>query len=806
VHISYRWLARHVDLSGITPQELAADLTLSTAEVESLRRFAPVLSDVTVGHVKTRERHPDSDHLNLCTVDLGAGEPVQIVCGASNVDAGQKVAVATVGTQLTAELKIKKTKIRGVESNGMICSERELGLGDEHSGIWVLPADAQVGRPVAQALDLEDWIIEIDNKSITHRPDLWGHRGIAREIAAIRRRALKPLDVSLPSAASGAPFPVRIESHACSRFIAASIEGVSNGRSPEWLRHLLLAVGQRPIDLFVDLSNFVMLDLAQPNHLFDRRKLSPEGIVVRDARAGETLKTLDDVVRALEPSDLLITSGGAAVGLAGIMGGDNSKVAADTTSLVLEAATFHPAVIRRTSARLGLRSDASARFEKNLSPTLPLEAAGHLLRTLLSIQPGARLAAPITDVGAWKDPARSVSLRPARVRSVLGTALPDAELRDILERLGLPTSGQGEAWNVRIPSERATKDLGAEHDLIEEVGRIHRYGQIAEQALVGELTPVARDARQVLVRRLEDRLAGGARFHQTISYSFVGDALLEQLGLSDLPHVAVVNPVAEGFSRIRRSVGPSLLACLPENRRQRAQVRLFEIGKGYQPEHAAANGEPREVHELALVWARAKPAAAAWNEDTLLHLQGVIEDLLAHAGLAPESMQVSGASADSDLPAWANRGRAKVLGSLGWLAHVDPLCQRKLGLAGELAGDVVAAVLSIDAILAAPRRAIGYRPIPRFPTTKVDVALALPLALSAAEALAAIQRAGKGLVAQTSLFDVYQGPNLGAGRRSLAWHVMLQAADRTLDEQDGQKFLTRLRREIESLGGELRSE
>ena len=277
MHLSYRWLGRHVDLSGITPQQIATDLTLSTAEVEGLERFAPCLSDVTVGFVKTRIKHPDSDHLSVCTVDVGQGDALQIVCGAPNVDAGQKVAVALAGVELPGGIKLKKTKIRGVESNGMICSERELTLGDEHSGIWVLPADATVGKPVAQALELEDWVIEIDNKSVTHRPDLWGHRGFAREIAAIHRRALKTIDTRLPPAPQGAKsFPVRIESSACPRYMALLIDGVKNGRSPDWLRHLLLAVGQRPIDLLVDLSNFVMLDLGQPNHLFDRRRLSPE--------------------------------------------------------------------------------------------------------------------------------------------------------------------------------------------------------------------------------------------------------------------------------------------------------------------------------------------------------------------------------------------------------------------------------------------------------------------------------------------------------------------------------------------------
>ena len=288
MHISFRWLQRHVDLTGIDPEQLALDLTLSTAEVEGIEPFAPHLAEVTVGLVRSREQHPDADKLGVCTVDVGTGEDLQIVCGAPNVAGGQKVAVATVGTVLPGDFKIKKSKIRGVASHGMICSIRELDLGDEHDGIWVLDEQAEVGRPVSEALDLTDWVIEIDNKSITHRPDLWGHRGIARELAAIYDRELLPLDLSLPATGEGEGVPVTIEDPACSRYLALPVDGVRNGRSPDWMRHLLLAVGQRPLDLLVDVSNFVMLDLGQPNHLFDRARLSA-GIEVRMAREGEAM-------------------------------------------------------------------------------------------------------------------------------------------------------------------------------------------------------------------------------------------------------------------------------------------------------------------------------------------------------------------------------------------------------------------------------------------------------------------------------------------------------------------------------------
>ena len=377
--ISYRWLGRHVDLTGITPEDVALDLTLSTAEVEGLERFAPVLDDVVVGRVVTREQHPDADKLSVCTVDVGLDAPLQIVCGAPNVRADLYVAVVQVGQVLPGDFKIKKSKIRGVDSFGMICSERELGLGDEHDGIWELPGDldaSDVGKPVAAALGLEDWIIEIENKSLTHRPDLWGHRGIAAEIAAQRGLELRPIATELPATGDGAPIPVRVESEACSRYLALAIDGVRAQRSPDWLRTLLLAAGQRPIDLLVDISNFVMLDLGQPNHLFDRNRIGAAGIVVRQAREGETIETLDGEERKLEPADLLICSGEEPVALAGIMGGEGSKVEGDTDSLVLEIATFAPAVVRRTSARLGLRTDASARFEKSPRPDAPAEDRG----------------------------------------------------------------------------------------------------------------------------------------------------------------------------------------------------------------------------------------------------------------------------------------------------------------------------------------------------------------------------------------------------------------------------------------------
>ncbi len=811
--VSYRWLSRHVDLDGITPEQLGNDLTLSTCEVEGIEAFAPHLSNVTVGHVLEREPHPDADKLGVCKVDVGSGEPLQIVCGASNVGPGIRVAVATVGTVLPGDFKIKKSKIRGVESLGMICSVRELDLGDEHDGIWVLPEPngepLTIGQSLADALGMGDWVIEIDNKSLTHRPDLWGHRGIAREVAAIYERELKPLDLSLPALGGAPAFPVKIEDTACSRYLGLGIDGATNGVAPDWMRHLLLAVGQRPIDLFVDLSNFVMLDIGQPNHAFDRPALDGGGIGVRMAKAGESMTTLDGEERKLEPTDLLITSGDAPVALAGIMGGEESKVQAGTSKLLLECASFDATTVRRTSSRLGLRTDSSARFEKTLDPTLPEKAAAHFARLLSEIQPGVSFPMVLADEGSWSDPATTIHVRGDVVRRDLGVDLSDEAIASILARLELTPTPKDGGYEVAIPSARATKDLTMERDLVEEVGRIHRYGSVPEAPLMGAVLPPAFDRRRQLVRAIEDRLAGAARFHQVMSYSFQSDDLLAKVNADGGDFVTAQNPVAPEMAKIRREVLPSVLGHLEGARRQRSEVAIFEVGKGYRPDEAGDDGVPREVHQVVIALARAKGgAAASFNDGAFFTLRAVVDDAISAAGVAVPTWATLGDEVGNGAfhPVKQVAGQwGKDHASAGLVGDLDPEVRGRLGLVGELDSDVAVAVLDVDALLAAPAAPRTYTALPKFPSVKVDVACVAPDEVSASALAAAIEQAGKGSVADIELFDVFRGESLGEGKKSLAYHVVLQSQTKTLTDKDANKFLSRLERTLETAGAALRS-
>jgi len=475
VLVSLNWLSRYVDLSDKSPEEISGDLTLTTAEVERLVPFGESLEPFVVGYVAERSKHPEADKLSCCKVDDGTGELKSVVCGAPNVDAGQKIVFIRSGSRMPDGSKIKKSKLRGQVSHGMICSERELGLSDEHEGILVLETEAAPGTPLLDVLPLRDTLLEIDNKSITHRPDLWGHYGFARELAAIYGRELRPAladdCVSIPG--SGVEVPIRLpaDSSDCPRYVGLVLDGVKVGPSPAWMRQLLIAVGQRPINNVVDLTNFILFDLGQPMHAFDHEALAGPEIVVRLAEEGEKIRTLDGQDRELSPMDLLICDGERPVALAGVMGGEGTMVSAGTTRLFLESANFDPVRTRRTSVRTALRSESSARFEKSLDPGLAELAARKFAHLLAEICPGAKPAGPLSDPAGWRYESVRVPLKLSKARRVLGFEITTDEVHELLTPLGFTLDEDGEEDGLPplprqrplLPRDQGHLDRGGSH-------------------------------------------------------------------------------------------------------------------------------------------------------------------------------------------------------------------------------------------------------------------------------------------------------------------------------------------------------
>jgi phenylalanyl-tRNA synthetase beta chain len=803
--LSLRWLARHVDLAGIEPRQILADLTMSTAEIEGLHAFGAGLECLVTGHVVRREKHPDADKLSVCQVLLGSGPPVQIVCGAPNVAAGQKVAVIRPGDTLPdagekGALKIKVSKIRGVDSNGMICSERELGLGEDQDGILVLPPDTEVGARLVDVLPVQDQVLEIDNKSINHRPDLWGHYGFARELAAIYGRPLRPLGEPVAFPAAGIAVPVRIDDQAaCPRYCGLVLTGVTAGKSPPELRWLLAAVGQRAINLPVDLTNFVMLDLGQPMHAFDLRHVQGRTIRVRRARAGEALTTLDGQVRPLCDQDLLICADGPGgdsrpEALAGVMGGQGTMVEAATTALFLESASFHAAVIRRTSMRLGLRTDASARFEKAQDPVNAELAVHHFVRLLQAWCPTAQPAGPLADPAGFRYQPRTIVLRRARLDLKLGIALPDEQVQGILQSLQFAVARTGADFVVAVPSFRATKDIAIEDDLIEEVGRMFRYDNIPEQPLCSVVTPPPRNEELFLQRRLVEIAAADLATSEVYDYTFVPDAVLRAVRADGHEYARVRNPVAPENARVRRHVLPSLLSNLAANLRHSVEVRLMERGKGYHPEVHELEKLPGEVHELALAWSR-RSGAHPFGE-----LREAVLWLLARAGY-PAAITRTWHGKDQP---WVHPGRAVAVdrdGSpVGCVAHLHPVVARAL----EVPATTAIACLDLRALLATGRRTARYTALPAFPVLPVDVALAVAEEVQVGQVADYLRRVGKKLVRHVELFEVWRGQGVPAGRKSLNFTVTLGADDRTLTDEDEARYLARVREQSAEIGAELR--
>jgi len=781
MRVSLKWLADYVDLP-LPARELAHRLTMSGTEVDAILSAGGEWDLISVAQVMAVERHPNADRLTLTTVNLGGGERMTVVCGAPNVAVGQKVAFARTGARLidghTGELTVlRAARIRGVESAGMVCSEKELGLSDYHEGILVLPGDAPVGTPLAEYLG--DTILDLD---ITpNRPDCLSVLGVAREVAALTGGSVR--EPPYIYAEEGPPIEERAsveiaDPDLCYRYVATLIEGVKVGPSPAWMQERIVAAGMRPINNIVDITNYVMMEMGQPLHAFDFDRIGGGKIVVRRPRPGEPLTTLDGVRRRLEPEMLVIADATEPVALAGVMGGAESEVSEATTNVLLESANFNNISIRRTSNALKMKSEASSRFDKGLSPELSAFAARRATKLIVELA-GGRAAHGILDVYPGKAPETRIEVRRSRIRQVLGIDPPTSRVRSVLTSLGFGCRWQPpDTYQVRVPYWRT--DVRIPDDVVEEVGRIIGYDEIPVGLVRGAIPPAPPQALRELREQVRDALAD-AGMQEVITYSLTTLEAIQRVispeALAAGPPLGVANPMSSEHEWLRPSLRASLLRTLAANQRQReGSLALYEVARVYlsqgqdlprEPEHAAGVVSGRRLDRWGHV---------TEEELDFFDAKGYLEHLFARLGVTPAFEE------GEEYALVPGRTARIMLGerAVGVLGQVDP----RVAAGFDIDGDVFLFELVLDEVLAvlSGREAHRYEPVPRFPPVVQDLAVVMDEAVTAAQVQSIIEAAA--LVRRAQLFDVYTGEPVPAGKKSLAFSVTYQSPDHTLTDEE----------------------
>lgn len=785
---SIDWLKNYVDIN-VTPEELAEKLTRVGLEVEGINYLGAGLNGVITGKVTQIERHPNSDHLWICMMDYGSGEIVQILTGAQNVHQNDMVPVAVVGSQLPSGMKLKKAKMRGLDSFGMLCSAEELGidakllLPEQRSGIFILPPSTPIGVDIKEILGLDDVVLDIDLTA--NRGDCTNILGLAREAAAVLDTECRMPDLSVQEAAGGSAAELaKIEVQAadlCSRFAVRVLKNIKIGPSPEWMQKHLRACGMRPISNVVDVTNYVMLELGQPMHAYDYDKVSGHTLIVRRAKDGEKLVTLDSQERILDASMITIADLEQAVGLGGVMGGLATEVTGATVNVMLEAATFNGPSIRRTSKALGLRSEASGRFERGVDTVLThnaLNRAAHLLEQMGACETVSGI------VEAYPVPVQPAVVRvtPAAINTRIGVEIAVDEMVAILRKLQFAVSQEGDTLVVTAPSWRY--DVTCDADISEEIARVHSYDKIASHMpslpLVQGRQAVIEDVRD----KVEDYLAS-VGLNEVMTYSFIHPAALDKLELAadDARRTCIelMNPISDEFKVMRTTLVPSILTTVAYTQaRQSDSIKIFEVGRTYLPQALPLIDFPVEKRVLCAALS-GRRNVLNWTESKadvdFYDMKGVVEGLLA-------SLQVAGYKLTPVAQSYLHPGKSCAIEyqgeQIGSFGELHPAVAANFAISS----DTYILELALEPLVAAAVQVPQYQHLPKFPGTARDIAVVVPVDVSMSE-LEGVIRANAGeLLTDVKVFDIYTGKQVAEGCKSMAFNLTFQADDRTLTDTE----------------------
>ena len=772
--LNRKWLNEEfVDLSGVPDREFVETMTIAGQKVETYERLDAELRNVVVGRVVSITRHTNSDHMWVCQIDVGAGEPVQIVTGAQNVHEGDLVPVAQHNSWLPGGVHITKGKLRGEISNGMLCSLKELGLTLNdfpyaiEDGIWILQEDCKPGDDINTVIGNDDTVVDFEITN--NRPDCYSILGLAREAAAAFNKPMRHHDPVVRGGAAGELSELlEVEVPAedlCRRYTARMVRNVKIAPSPKWLRQRLRANGVRPINNIVDITNYVMLEYGQPMHAFDYRYVGSGKIIVRRSEPGEALTTLDGNVRTLTPGMLVIADETKPIGLAGIMGGENSEIMDDTVDVVFESANFNGTSIRQTALALGMRTEASGKFEKNIDPLLTLPAVDRACELVELLGAGEVMDGVIDVLNDIPEP-RTIELEPDRINALLGTDISEADMVEYLRRLEIPVEGH----EIRVPSWRP--DLVGMADIAEEVGRLFGYNNIPTTTFRGAAT----EGGYTEAMKLENRAGSLCRslgYSEILTYSFVSPSIFDQIRLpedSSLRNaMRIQNPLGEDASIMRTVALPSMLAILARNNAYHNDaVKLYELAKVYLPKPGQIL--PDEPKHLVL--------GTYGEHEDFFKMKGEIEVFLRGMNV-PEARYTAEKHDPTFHP--GRCARVSVGGvDLGCFGQIHPLVARSYGIDGE----IFAAELNFTALLSLQLPEKTYTPLPKYPAVTRDIAVVCGEAVTVAALSDCIRAAGGKLLRSVELFDIYRGKGIASGSKSAAFRLTLRADDRTLTDAD----------------------
>ena len=843
--LSYNWLSEFVKIDDIDPWDVGLQLTMSTSEIEGVEEVGSDLRNVVVGKILEVKPHPNAEHLFLTKVDVG-NAVLDIISGAPNTRKDTFIPVALIGAVMPDGTKVKKAKLRGVQSFGIVCSERELGASDDHSGLWILNEEEdvgilQAGTPLNSLFPTKDYIIDIDNKSITNRPDLWGHYGFARELSAVYGRKLEPvysqeLIDEIMHAQGDEHIEVRIEDeNLCPRYSAIMIGGIQVKKSSYTVRRRLYILGVRPIYNIVDITNYIMLEIGQPLHAFDASQMAKGTIIIRCAREGELVTTLDGLERRLTNDSLLITDPEKVVAVAGVMGGLNSEISDVTEKIIIEAANFNPVSIRRTAVRLGLRTEASNRFEKGIDPELTvLGIVGSVYRIKKSL-PDASVLSPFVDVNLSKVKKINITLNIDWVSRMLGIPIEKKRIVDILRSLQFVIQ-ETDKKNlvVTVPLFRATKDISIPQDLVEEVGRIYGYDNIKPELPSIDNNPPYKDDLAYFIRQMKLLLSYELSLTEVYTYSFQEDSALANFYPEGFPFLTLKNPVSTGMSKLRRSLIPGIFSLVEKNISYKDEFSIFEIGSVYVPKKSAvsknSDSQARDSKANSLPDERQMATGLMLkkieNSPVFFNLKGKIEALFNKQGLDDtEFVPFDSASRYDKCIDLSNLGDLNVYHSgrrsllvndataFGIICELNPKLVKGIGIDFN---EFRVALFDIDLQLLM-ECVMGrlnkkkYDKLPKYPEVALALAVVVDEEISVREVRDFIlshksrwKAASASLMDRVELFDIYRGKPLSSGKKSLAFNVYYRRKDRTLTEKEANIVHEDIAKKIRDHGWELR--